>query len=280
MKKWILFIAVFALVLGAGIPMYRAHAGESKKQVNAKSRDVLETPFANWQEALVFVDEIIEQSRKRGIEAWEDIPVYAFDDILRDEESLITLTRDKGESRYRNNSNSRLSSLLTKFDTKAIRVKDDGTAYFAYDTDNGYRLYIYSVEDAGRYYKSTGYILAVGDKHDHSSFKSIKAGDPIEKVEEIDSAASLYKDFLLNFWDYKPEDIKDRAISDRHPLVSVHYLTDGLMFIRYDVSDDNKIVVYDTAYYEDYVMPDCWGRPVNYRILDCHLPWRSFVIVL
>jgi hypothetical protein len=56
------------------------------------------------------------------------------------------------------------------------------------------------------------------------------------------------------------------------PCVSIHYLTDGILKIRYDMTEDNELIVAETEFSEDYTFIDRRGDKVNYKIEEVDLP--------
>ena len=73
-------------------------------------------------------------------------------------------------------------------------------------------------------YSSLGYPLLVGKAHTRAEFETLKKGDPISKVEGIDSITRYYG---------------KRGMT-------VHYLRDGLAFIEYTRTDDNEELIIDS----------------------------------
>ena len=73
-------------------------------------------------------------------------------------------------------------------------------------------------------YSSLGYPLLVGKAHTRAEFETLKKGDPISKVEGLDSITRYYG---------------KRGMT-------VHYLRDGLAFIEYTRTDDNEELIIDS----------------------------------
>ena len=56
------------------------------------------------------------------------------------------------------------------------------------------------------------------------------------------------------------------------PLAFVHYLTDGVLKISYDMTEDGRLIVYDMVYSEDYKLIGNTGKLFDYKLFDIDLP--------
>ena len=106
-------------------------------------------------------------------------------------------------------------------------VRGDGErVYFVFDVKDGIRYYLFYDNSVDEMYSSLGYALLVGRAHTSEEFEALKKGDSISKVEEIDPVAGYYR--------------------ERNKSISIHYLEDGLAFIKYVGTEDNKDYVIDS----------------------------------
>lgn len=104
-------------------------------------------------------------------------------------------------------------------------VRGDGErVYFVFDVEDGVRYYLFYDNSVNGMYSSLGYPLLVGKAHTRAEFETLKKGDPISKVEGIDSITRYYG---------------KRGMT-------VHYLRDGLAFIEYTRTDDNEELIIDS----------------------------------
>ena len=104
-------------------------------------------------------------------------------------------------------------------------VRGDGErVYFVFDVKDGIRYYLFYDNSVDEMYSSLGYALLVGRAHTSEEFETLKKGDPISKVEGIDSITRYYG---------------KRGMT-------VHYLRDGLAFIEYTRTDDNEELIIDS----------------------------------
>ena len=170
-----------------------------------------------------------------------------------------------------------LDRILEMFPTDALRKADTGEEYIIYDSEGGYREYIF-LRRLQRRTITKGYYIVIGDMRSYSDFAQLKVGDPIEDVEKIDSVASLFKRQFLDVDGYVPETANEAADSG-YPLCSIHYLTDGILKIDYDMLDDRSLVISNTVYSPDYTLlhrdmgdDGIIYAPLNYRIEPIDLP--------
>ena len=105
-----------------------------------------------------------------------------------------------------------------------------------------------------------------------SAMPDIAPGDGIDTVAGIDPVAQMYEQrFLEDFtWNTYAANHK-RENND--PIATVHYLTDGLMKIEYDIVDDTQLVVENILFSETYDLTNLYGETYNYSILPQDLPF-------
>mgnify|MGYP004514645349 FL=1 len=136
-------------------------------------------------------------------------------------------------------------------------VRGDGErVYFVFDVTDGIRYYLFYDNSVNEMYSSLGYALLVGKAHTSAEFEALKKGDSISRVEEIDPVAGYYR--------------------ERNKSISIHYLEDGLAFIKYVGTEDNKDYVIESIEikkeHKYHVQRDNWEYDVNCEINPLDLP--------
>lgn len=201
------------------------------------------------------------------------IPMYTEKELLFATEGVFDLGRDAGvyaNLNYRPNST---GAILTAYPTKAIREQDNNTTYFIYDTDTGYRLYLFFKADGEALYLQ-GYPIILRKLLSYDDFKKIKVGDSISAVERIDAVASLYKKQITEVWNLNYEGAKSNA-EHGMPCVSVHYLKDGLLVFKYDMLENSELVISHIDYKADFILADVLDENVCYKINEVDLPTKN-----
>ncbi|MBQ7330023.1 MAG: hypothetical protein IJX01_09015 [Oscillospiraceae bacterium] len=203
-----------------------------------------------------------------------DIPIYYEDDLLFHRDNHFTLTRDlsslskhpmhtSGESYYAITTLKELPTVL--------RVRTDGSAYAVYDTDTGYRFYLFF--DKTRPIL-TGYPIVINKSKmlSYSDFKDIQVGDPIEKVELIDDVASLHKKQLA-LQDFINSIYYENCAKNGYPVSSIHYLKDGILQFEYLMPEEKgKLIISRINLYQDFVIPTVDGEMTSHKIKNIDLP--------
>ena len=92
----------------------------------------------------------------------------------------------------------------------------------------------------------------------------------MEKVEAIDKVATLHRE-AIHYTYLNPFDFELRT-KEGNPIVSVHYLKDGLLIIEYTMVEQPNIIVSKISFYEDYVVPTADGKMTSHKIKDIDLP--------
>ena len=100
--------------------------------------------------------------------------------------------------------------------------------------------------------------------------QSLKIGDTIDKVSEIDSVASFTK---IRYSQCSPEEAAKTARRG-YPLTSIHYLTDGLLKIEYEMLEDRTLAIANMIYSPDYTLNHTVGEVIDYSIEPIDLPER------
>ena len=161
-------------------------------------------------------------------------------------------------------------ALLEAYPTSAIRSRDSDTVYFVYETDTGYRLYLFfSYENDLD--TPVGFPVVVGKALSYRDFKDVAVGDRMEEVEAIDPTASLHKKMILEVFDLVPI-AAQRLTEQGYPCTTIHYLKDGILKIEYEMQEDRSLVVSNMVFSKDYQIESANGKVVNYRIEGIDLP--------
>ena len=151
------------------------------------------------------------------------------------------------------------------YPTNAIRVRTDGSFYALYDTDTGYRFYLFFDDYEA---ETVGFPILVKKTEllSYNDFKDVQVGDPIEEVEAIDSVTTLHKRCLTS-----PEKhLNPNVMVD--PYASIHYLKDGILKIEYSFPETGEIIVSKIAFDENFIVENRNGELINQKIQDIDLP--------
>ena len=143
--------------------------------------------------------------------------------------------------------------------------------YLIYDIEDGWRGYVFY----GNFFDTDivtrkGFALLVGRTlHSYNEFESLSVGDSITKVEAVDAVAGLYDKLFTQA--YVPEAAKESA-SYGYPITSMHYLSDGILKIEYEMLEDKSLIISNIVYAPDYTLEHTSGDTMNYRIEPIDLP--------
>ena len=200
-----------------------------------------------------------------------DIPVYSESDLFFNlNNDGFYLGRDVARYYYADAGQNSTRGIQKRFPTSAIRLKDNGDKYSIYETDSGYRMYLFY--DQSRDYAFTiGFPVVIKKLLPYSDFAGLKPGDSIETVEAIDPVAGLHKKLYNEVWKLDAKGAKGQA-DHGYPCTSIHYLSDGLLKIEYDMPEDGVLVISGIEFAPDYILTDPRGRKVDYRIEEVDLP--------
>ena len=160
-----------------------------------------------------------------------------------------------------------------------IPTRETGKNNYAFfETESGFRVY-YPYRYFGKHIYMIGCPMILRDVHSYSEFTSLKIGDPIDTVNEIDPAAGLVK-MIAEHDPYVTPEIAAGWVEQGFPYMTCHYLTDGVLRIDYTVDENGELFIYDMVYSENY---NLWTDSIyctkllNYEILPCDLPpaWQE-----
>lgn len=260
-KKNMLFVLVIVLIISAtGIVAAYACGVFSRQELSW-----FNNPWESFSTILAKEEKQINENISDA-----DIPVYYEEELLFNTNEKYYLTRDacfyEGTSARMNDS----GAIMASYPTSAIRHRDDDSVYTIYDTDTGYRLYLFFSSE-NEYVTPVGFPLVVKEKLSYADFSELKNGDSIEQVEKIDSVAGLHKKELTDVFNANTKGAEGFAEMG-YPYTSIHYLTDGILKIEYTVLEDKYIVISDMEFNKDYQLISANGKTVNYKITDIDLP--------
>lgn len=218
---------------------------------------------------------LAEQAVSADTQEALDIAYYQWASLIHPNGSFY-IGVDQAYYRMAYNTRPGLKDIMERYPT-AIRQRDDRTYYFAYGSDKGYYVYLFFSKDNGNeevdgIYTPVGFPIVIKEELSYADFKGIAPGDGIDAVAEIDPVAQMYEQrFLEDFtWNTYAANHK-RENND--PIATVHYLTDGLMKIEYDIVDDTQLVVENILFSETYDLTNLYGETYNYSILPQDLPF-------
>ena len=201
-------------------------------------------------------------------EKLENIPVYDAEDLIY---KLYFIGVDNNSFAVLNSRPNSTDGFLTQYPGAALRKFEDGHAYMVYDADNGYRLFIQFGEKYN-YNASYGYPVLIKEQHSYADFEGLKVGDSIDKVCEIDSVGLIYKKLFSEVYCIDAQNARITRECGEGPYSSMHYLTDGILRIEYDLDEKMNATIANMVYSPDYVLSGMYDIPVNSRIAEVDLP--------
>lgn len=214
---------------------------------------------------------VIEENKETNSKTkLKNIPVYMEEELLFKTNGLFYLNRDACFYEGLNDLPNLTGSLLEAYPTSAIRSRDSETIYFVYRTDTGYRLYLFASYE-NNLHTPVGFPVVIGTLLSYDDFKSIRIGDNIEKVEAVDSVATLHKKLILDVWNLAPMGAQAHA-ENGYPCTTIHYLKEGILKIEYEMQHDQRLVVSNIVFSKDFQIRSANGQMVNYKIEDIDLP--------
>ena len=267
-RKLLVLLIALAVVLTATI-ITIASSGRHKTPT-AEPQDV--TPEDAWQfDAAGGYNAALDKNIAGSKEPFKaEIPVYRESDLFGRNSWVFLCLDTSFYSKNSGNLPTHIENMLLTFPTETIRQRDDKTAYVVYDTDEGNRLFLFLLSE-NDYMFYRGYPIVIGEERAYKDYSDIKVGDSIEKLIAVDPVADIYKQFILVNWEMKPASVEGHK-KDGTPIVSIHYLKDGLLKYEYSMPEEGKLVISDIEYSKDRVFEDCLGTSINYTVLNQDLP--------
>ena len=259
MKTKIITITVVALILFFSCTAYAAVSALNKREIDSQNE------LLDYRE---IIDDGKEDNDNKSV---SDIPVYLENELLFGTGGQFYLSRDACFYDGQNACQNSLRGILRTYPTDAIRKRDKDTIYLAYSTDTGYRLFLFS-SYSNDLFTTAGFPIVIYKQLKYEDFEKIKTGDTIETVEMIDPVAGLVKKEISEVWNLDPAGAKGHA-KDGYPVTSIHYLTDGIIKIEYEMKEDRSLIISDIFYDENYNIVSANGKTFNYRINELDLPY-------
>lgn len=203
-----------------------------------------------------------------------DVPVYP-DEQLFMVNSIVELGFDASSCYDAMLIWNTLKNLLEEYPTGAIRKASTGEEYLIYESESGYREYVFLELQPYGNDITKGYPLVIGEVHSFKDFEHLNKGDTIDDVAKVDDIAALYKRKFIEFDLILPYP-NSGYISGKRFVSTIHYLTDGILKIKYSLLEDGTFVIADIIHSPDYTLIyedwDAWDVVTNYRIEPIDLP--------
>ena len=203
-----------------------------------------------------------------------DVPVYT-DEQLFMVNSIAELGFDASSCYDAMLIRNTLKNLLEEYPTGAIRKASTGEEYLIYESESGYREYVFLELQPYGNDITKGYPLVIGEVHSFKDFEHLNKGDTIDDVAKVDDIAALYKRKFIEFDLILPYP-NSGYVSGKRFVSTIHYLTDGILKIKYSLLEDGTFVIADIIHSPDYTLIyedwDAWDVITNYRIEPIDLP--------
>lgn len=167
---------------------------------------------------------------------------------------------------FENSISNKCYGILTAFPNGAWRDMGGGRKYLMYDTEKGTRMYIFFTSE-NDYYSAKGHTLYSSKKLSYADMKSLKMGQTIDDVINIDPTAKFVKH---NFDRLADVTVEYYATKWKQPITTVHLLTDGIMKFTYERSGQEGNYVYtitDIEHHSDFKMQGLAGV-LDYTIAE------------
>ncbi|MBQ7329423.1 MAG: hypothetical protein IJX01_05910 [Oscillospiraceae bacterium] len=152
------------------------------------------------------------------------------------------------------------ASIYATYPTNALRIRADNTSYLIYDTDTGYRFYLFVDNDP--LFRTVGFPILIKKNNmlSYLDFQDVQINDALSKVEAIDDIMIFSKHRMLSY------------ARDGLPVSSIHYLKDGILKIDYTLSEDKEFFVSNITFNKDYLIKTWDDRMISHKIKDIDLP--------
>lgn len=260
MKKKIIPIVCFLLTLVLCVAAYATVSSVRHREKN----DTDNSKRDNFYE-VIFKKKVSASEKKELI-----IPIYDEEDLFFKTDGLFYLNRDFCFYENQNAHMTYTGALMEAYPDAAIREREDNSLYFVYDTNTGYRLFLFfSNENALQ--DPIGFPVVIKNLRPYDDYAMLKIGDSIENVEAIDSVATLHKQLIIDVWDLEPAGAAFHA-KNGYPCTGVHYLSDGILKIEYEMLEGQKLIISNMVFSENYILKNALGKNINYRINELDIP--------
>lgn len=258
-RRTIFIILTIILVVVSTSVVYAINTPQGRKELSW-----IKNP---WDAFNIVVDRI---GTPQGLKSSLEIPVYYEDALLFNTNGMFYLNRDACFYKSLNSAPNEASAILAAYPTNALRNRTDGITYAIYDTDSGYRFYLFFDGDS-KLPKTIGFPIVIKDLLSYADFSNIKIGDPIVNVEAVDRITVLYKKTIVDVWKMNSEGAAFLA-KEGHPCVSIHYLKDGILKIEYTMTEEGNLIVSNIIYDQTFNIRSADGTTVSYKIEEIDLP--------
>ena len=203
-----------------------------------------------------------------------DIPVYPDEELFMTR-FYVELGFDMSKCYHRGIIINYLQNVLGELPTDARRKASTGEEYLIYESESGYREYVFLELQPNGNDITKGYPLVIGEVHSFMDFEHLNKGDTIDEVAKVDDIAALYKRKFIEFDLILPYP-NSGYVSGKRFVSTIHYLTDGILKIKYSLLEDGTFVIADIIHSPDYTLIyedwDAWDVVTNYRIEPIDLP--------
>ncbi len=145
--------------------------------------------------------------------------------------------------------------------------------YSIYDTDTGFRLFLFFHKDLD-YEILDGFPVLLKERHRYQDFSGLTIGDSIAAVEKIDPVTELHKRVFFEKWKMTIEKVP-YTTPEGYPCTTIHYLEDGIWEIEYALQEDGDLLITHMEYGADCKLENAEGRVFNCMLDDRDLPWHE-----
>ncbi|MBR3298574.1 MAG: hypothetical protein IKI64_05150 [Clostridia bacterium] len=277
MKRFICTAMAALIVLSAASackPQNQSAAKITPKPEATAVSEVTKAPEPTDELAAVPTDEPTEVPTEAPTNTPEpkmeklDIPVYPDDKLLLNN-FIVQIGEDACQFSLFAEFPNKLDYVYELYPTKALRKASTGEEYIIYESQSGYREYVFLKhwEESGLTV-TNGFPIVVGELLPYKAFEQLKVGDTIDSVEEIDPIAV----FTKRRFEYCAPNVAASNAKRGYPITSIHYLSDGLLKIEYEMLEDGSLVISNMVYSPDYTLKHTVGEVINYRIEPIDLP--------
>jgi len=176
-------------------------------------------------------------------------------------------------------------TILGHYPTPNVRKVNDSHYYACYLTDMGASCFVFFDGVTGRPY---GYPVYMVKTLSYVDFAEIREGTTLNDVATVDPVIGKYRDFFPKFDETRSAQDQNAALQEHYQttgsyaLTSMHLLTDGVLEIRYQYTEDGRIVVSNLHYAKDFrginnaeevfgaenLDEETWNLAFDYRILE------------
>ena len=271
MKKLVLIVLCMALVMtiAAGCEQKSAAGDNSQLQADNGTGSTKQTDLVQQTESSEATDATQQTEASEENLSKLNVPVYEETELIFN--SPVRLHKDVSNYYLLSANTPHVKTfLMRERPMTALRTLPGERSYAMYDTDTGYRMYLF-FDDREGYGWMVGYPIVIKDVLPYSAFAGLKVGDSIDRVEQIDSVTTLYKHLFLEKMTLTVKDATIYLNSD-NPLATIHYLEDGILKIHYGMQEEGKLVIAEIIYNEDYCLVDALDRNLDFKIKNIDLP--------